>query len=141
MATELQHKDQIKDYILSRSNRIFSNSNKELFKLLLENVFEYTNSINWFITNLGKMKFFLNDEEGFKLIENFLKDDKELVILSSNRCEVIEDKFNEFLKKYKKFQFKIDRNIAHAQDILTWDHIGYRFSPDPKRLTRSCLCK
>lgn len=128
------HIEQIKNYIVSKSTRIFSNSNKELFKLLLKNVFENSIKINWFITNLDKIKFFINDE-GLLLIENFLKNGHQLNIICKESSENLILKFEKLSIQYDNFTFIQKQNILNTQDILTWDNIGYRFSPEPNRLT------
>lgn len=128
------HKEQIKEYINSKSNRIFSNSNKELFHLLLENVFTISLSANWFITNLDKLKFFFN-EDGFNLIDSYLERGGELNIIFVNGSDQLISKFKKLCEKHKSFNFIQKVEINHSQDFITWDNIGYRFSPDPHRLT------
>lgn len=128
------HKEQIKEYIDSKSNRIFSNSNKELFNLLLENIFTFTSSINWFITNLDKLKFFFN-ENGFELIETYLSNNNKLILICVNGNDLLISKFKDLSLKYKSFTFIQKPDLSNTQDILTWDNIGYRFSPESNRLT------
>ena len=69
------HTELIQEYIKSKSNRIFSNSNRDLFKVLLNSIFENANEINWGVANLDKIKFFLN-EGGFESIIKFLQKNK-----------------------------------------------------------------
>lgn len=132
--SKLIHDEQIKNYIENKSTRIFSNSNKDLFSILLNEVLKNSHEINWIITNLEKMKFFLNDE-GFEKIESFLQGNKSLNIIVLNNSEQIINKFLNLSKKYKNLKFIKSDNLLNVQDVLTWDNIGYRFSPDTKRLT------
>ena len=128
------HEEQIKNYIKEKSTRIFSNSNKDLFSTLLNTVFECSHNINWLIINLDKMKFYLNDSNICK-IETFLKNGNMIKIITSKTSESILEKLEELNKKYSNFNLKVIDDLTNHQDILTWDNIGYRFSPDPKRLT------
>lgn len=69
------HEKQIKDLINSKSTRIFSNSNKELYNLLIKIVFQTASSINWMISNPEKTKMFLMDEN-FDIIKEYIKSRK-----------------------------------------------------------------
>lgn len=127
------HTELIQEYIKLKSNRIFSNSNRDLFKVLLNSIFENANEINWGVANLDKIKFFLN-EGGFESIIKFLQKNKTLKLITSNGNECLISKLNELSSEYKNLIF-IKKDFELPQDILTWDKIGYRFSPDKNRLT------
>ena len=71
---------QIKEFIKTKSNRIFLNSNKELYKLLLKNIFENANSINLLLSNSEKAKLFFT-QEWIDALKDYVKSGKEIKII------------------------------------------------------------
>lgn len=135
-----EHKKQLKAYISSKSTRIFSNSNKELYSLLIEIVFSLANSINWMLSNPEKTKIFLTGNN-FDIIKTYIENGKDLSLILIGNYDSIQNNFKELSDKYSNFKFKFIPEKTNIQDILTWDNIGYRFSPDPHKLTRCCMRK
>ena len=134
------HEKQLKNYICLKSNRIFSNSNKELFDLLIKIVFTTSkNKINWMLSNPEKTKIFLT-EKNFDIIKQYVESGKNLsMILIGNYDSIIKD-YKSLAEKNKNFTFKYIPEKLKVQNILTWDDIGYRFTPDQNKLT-SVACR
>lgn len=129
-----EHEKQLKEYINSKSSRIFSNSNKELFNLLIKIVFSTANSINWLLSNPEKTKSFISGEN-FNIIKNYIESGKSLSLILIGNYDTIQQEFKILSKNNKNFTFKHIPEKMKIQDIFTWDNIGYRFTPDQHKLT------
>ena len=128
------HEKQLKEYISSKSNRTFSNSNKELYNILIKIVFQTATSINWMLSNPEKTKTFL-DKENFDIIKNYIEYGKSLSLILIGNFDSVQQNFKNLSESYKNFTFKYIPKKIKVQNVLTWDNIGYRFSPEQHRLT------
>ena len=129
-----EHEKQLNDYISSKSNRIFSNSNRELYDLLIKIVFSKANSINWMLSNPEKTKSFLTGEN-FDIIKQYVESGKNLSMILIGNYDSIQQSFKNLADLNKNFTFKFIPEKIQVQDVFTWDNIGYRFTPDYHKLT------
>ena len=128
------HEKQLNDYINSKSNRIFSNSNKELYGLLIKAVFSTANTINWMLSNPEKTKIFLTGEN-FDIIKKYIESGKNLSLILIGNFDSIQQNFKNLSESYKNFTFKFIPEKINVQNVFTWDNIGYRFTPYNHKLT------
>jgi len=129
-----EHERQLREYITSKSTRIFSNSNKELYDLLINIVFTTADSINWLLSNPEKTKQFITGKN-FDLIKQYIESGKQLSLILTGNFDSIKSKFENLTLKNPDFNFKFIGKKINSQDVLTWNNIGYRFSPDNDKLT------
>lgn len=128
------HEKQLKDYISSKSTRIFSNSNRELYDLLIKVVFSTANSINWMVSNPEKTKSFLVGEN-FDIIKKYIESGKSLSLILIGNFDSIKSNYDNLKLNNSNFKFKLIDKKINVQDVFTWDNIGYRFTPDQHKLT------
>ena len=120
--SKINHETQIKNYIISKSNKIFSNSNRELFDILIKIVFSNANSINWVLSNPEKTKIFLMNKN-FDIIKNYINSGKLLSLILVGNYSSIYKNYEELTKLNKNFKFKFIPEKMNVQNILTWDNI------------------
>jgi len=132
------YKKQLIRYITELSSRTFSNSNKDLYQLLLLTILKYSSSnIKWLIPNYQKINVIV-DNEVLTAIKDYAKEKSIEIYFLESGLNKKKNKFLDLKADNLKVYVINNKDIKYNQEILIWDNHGYRFAPDGRKYTAIC---